>query len=121
MLKMVIMNLDLSKVSGPNRISVVVLKNCASELPYILAKLFHMCLRETCFPDCWKVSLVVPVFKNDGKGLLLKTTALLIFFLWLVMSLKNLSIIGLLITWRNKAFFLISSMVLSPLNQLQIF
>ena len=23
-----------------------------------------MCLKESCFPDCWKVSLVVPVFKN---------------------------------------------------------
>ena len=33
-----------------------------------------------------------------GKGLQLKTTALLAFFLWLVKSLKNLWIIGLLIT-----------------------
>ena len=48
----------------------------------MLAKLFNMYLKESCFPDCWKVSLVVPVFKNVGKGLLLKTTALLVFFLW---------------------------------------
>ena len=26
-----------------------------------------MCLKESCFPDCWKVSSVVPVFKNDGE------------------------------------------------------
>ena len=26
-----------------------------------------MCLKESCFPGCWKVSLVVPVFKNDGE------------------------------------------------------
>ena len=26
-----------------------------------------MCLKESCFPDCWKVSLVVPVFKNVGE------------------------------------------------------
>ena len=26
-----------------------------------------MCLKESCFPDCWKVSLVVPVCKNVGK------------------------------------------------------
>ena len=26
-----------------------------------------MCLRESCFPDYWKVSLVVPVFKNVGQ------------------------------------------------------
>ena len=26
-----------------------------------------MSLNESCFPDCWKVSLVVPVFKNVGE------------------------------------------------------
>ena len=33
----------------------------------MLAELFNMCLKESCFPDCYKVSLVVPVFKNVGK------------------------------------------------------
>ena len=64
MVKKVIMNLDLSKASGPDCIPVVVLKNCEPELSYILAELFNMCLKESCFPDCWKVSPVVPVFKN---------------------------------------------------------
>ena len=27
-----------------------------------------MRLKESCFPDCWKVSSVVPVFKNVGEG-----------------------------------------------------
>ena len=67
MVKKVIMNLDSSKVSGPDCIPVVVLKNCEPELSCILAKLFNMCLKESCFPDCWKVSLVVPVFKNVGE------------------------------------------------------
>ena len=26
-----------------------------------------MCLKGSCFPDCWKVSSVVPVFKNVGE------------------------------------------------------
>ena len=26
-----------------------------------------MCLKESCFPDCWKVSLVLPVFENLGE------------------------------------------------------
>ena len=26
-----------------------------------------MCLKESCFPDCWNVSSVVPVFKNVGE------------------------------------------------------
>ena len=38
MVKEVIMNLDLSKASGPNCIPVVVLKNCEPELSYILAE-----------------------------------------------------------------------------------
>ena len=67
MVKKVIMNLDLSKASRPDCIPVVVLKNCGPELSYILAELFNKCLKESCFPDCWKVSSVVPVFKNVGE------------------------------------------------------
>ena len=67
MVKKVIRNLDLSKASGPDCIPVVVLKNCDPELSYILAELFIKCLKESCFPDCWKVSSVVPVFKKIGK------------------------------------------------------
>ena len=64
---MVRTNLYLSKVSGPACIPVMVLKNCEPELSFILAELFNMCLKESCFPDCWKVSSVVPVFKNVGE------------------------------------------------------
>ena len=39
MVKTFIMNLDLSKASGPDCIPVVVLKNCESDLSYILATL----------------------------------------------------------------------------------
>ena len=52
---------------GPDRIPVEVLKNCEHELSYILAEFFNICLKESCFPDCWKVSMVVHVFKNSGK------------------------------------------------------
>ena len=51
MIGKVIMNLDLSKASGPDYIPVVVLKNCEPELSYILAELFNKCLMESCFPD----------------------------------------------------------------------
>ena len=68
MIKKIIMNLDLSKASGLDCIPVVVLKNCEPELSYILAELFNKCLKESCFPDCWKVSSVVPVFKNVGES-----------------------------------------------------
>ena len=66
MVKKVITNFDSSKVSGPDYILVVVLKNCEPELSYIKAELFNICLKESCFPDHWKVCSVVPVFKNVG-------------------------------------------------------
>ena len=43
---------------------MVVLKNCEPEVSYILAELFNKCLKKSCFLGCWKVSSVVPVFKN---------------------------------------------------------
>ena len=46
---------------------MVFLKTCGRELSYILAELFNKCQKESCFPDCWKVSSVVPVFKNVGE------------------------------------------------------
>ena len=45
MVRKVVMNLDLSKASGPDYIPVVVLKNCEPELSYILAELFNKCLK----------------------------------------------------------------------------
>ena len=64
LVKQVITNLDSSKASGPDCLPLVVLRNCEPELLYILAVLFNKCLKESCSPDCWKVSLVVPVLKN---------------------------------------------------------
>ena len=40
----------------------VVLKNCEPKLSYILAELFNKYLKESFFPDCWKVSSLVLVF-----------------------------------------------------------
>ena len=79
-------------------------------------------MKEFCFPSCWKISSVVPLqhLRTLGKGLQLQTTALLVFFRWLVKSLKNLLIIGLLITYKNVAF-LISSVVVGILDQPRIF
>ena len=65
--KNIIIYIDLSKTSGPDCIPLVVLKNCEPELSYILAELINKCLKKSCFPDCWKVSLVIPVFKNVGE------------------------------------------------------
>ena len=55
MVRNIVINLDLSKLSGPDCIPVVVLKNSEPELSYILAELFNKGLTGCCFPDCWKV------------------------------------------------------------------
>ena len=46
---------------------MVFLKKCESELSYIQAEVFDMCLKESCFPDCWKVLSLGSVFKNVGQ------------------------------------------------------
>ena len=109
------MNLNLSKSSGPDCIPVVVLKNCEPELSYILAELFNKCLKESCFPDCWKVSSVVPVFKNVGERSAAKNycpVGLLSVDSKVSGKLVNNRIVDHL---EKCAFFLISSIVLGLL------
>ena len=51
MVEKVIMNLDLSRASGPGCVPVVVLRTCEPELSYILAELFNKCFKKSCFPN----------------------------------------------------------------------
>ena len=67
LVKKVINNLDFSKASNPDCFLVVVLQNCEPERSYILAEIFNLCWKESCFPNSWKVSLVFPVFKILGN------------------------------------------------------
>ena len=85
----------------------------------MLAELLNKCLKESCFPDCWNVSLMVPVFKNVAE----KSTAKNYF------PVSHLSVvskvIGKLVNNRiadhlNGVFFLISSMALGFLDLLHI-
>ena len=75
--------------SGPDCILVVVLKICELKLFDMLAEFFNICVKESCFPDCWSISFVVPVFWNVGENLQLKTIVFLVFSLWLKKSLKD--------------------------------
>ena len=67
LVKKAIINLDSSMVPGPDYIPVMVIKNCEPELSCVLAEFFNMCQKESCFPDCWKVSSVVLASKNVGE------------------------------------------------------
>ena len=101
---------------------MLVLKNCEPELSYILAKLFNKCLKESCFPDCWKVSWVVPVFKNVGERSTAKNyhrVSLLSVVSKVFEKIVNNRIVDHL--EKYGLFFLFSSMDLVLLDQLQIF
>ena len=120
MVEKFIKNLD-SKASGPDCISVGVLKNCKPELSYMLAEFFNICLKGSCFPDCWKVSSVVPVFKNVGERYTAKNyhpVSLLPVVSKVFEKLVNNRIVDHV---EKYGLFLISNMVLGLLNQLQIF
>ena len=65
---------DLLKVSGPDSTPVVVLKNYEPELLYVRAEHFNMHMNGSCFPNCWKVSSLVAVFKNVSGSPRQKTT-----------------------------------------------
>ena len=102
-------------------VPLVVLKNSEPELSYILAELFNKCLKESCFPDCLKVSSVVPVFKNVGERSAAKNyrhVSLLSVISKVFEKLVNNRIVDRL--EKCDLFFLISSMVLGRLDQLQI-
>ena len=119
--KKVITNIDSSKASGPDYIPVVVLRSCEPELSYILAELFSMCLKESCFPGCWKVSSVVPVFNNVGGKSTAKNyrpVSLLSLVSKVFEKLVNNRVVDHL---EKCGLFLISSMVLGLLDQLQTF
>ena len=122
MVKRVIMNLDSLKASGPDCILEVVLKNCEAELSYILAELFSMCQNESCFSRLLKgPTLVVRVFENVEESLAAKSYHPVSLLFVVGKVFEKLVKMGLLINCRNVAYFLISSMVLGLLNQLQIF
>ena len=97
--KKLITDLDSSKAPGFDCIPVVALKNWTWTCIHI-----SWCLREFCFLDCWKSHLWSRNLRMLGRGLLLRTNALLVFFLSIVKSLKNL-IISLFITSRYVAFW----------------
>ena len=98
MVRKVIMNLDSPKGSGSDCIPLVVLKNSEPKISYILAEYSNMYLKEFVSKIVGRSHRWSLFFRMLGKGLQLKTTALLVLFLWLIKSLKNLLIKGLLIT-----------------------
>ena len=121
MVRGVLTNLDSSNASVPDCVSVVVLKDCESELSHILTQLFNMCLNESCFPDCWKVLFVVFVLRNVGERSTAKNYRP-VSLLSVVSKVSEKLVDDRIVHHLEECgFFLISSMALGLLVQLQIF
>ena len=95
-------------------------KNYQSELSYMLAKLFSMSLKESCFPDSWIVSSVFLVFKNVRDRCTAKIYRSFS-LLSVVSKVSKKRLINRLADHLEKYKFFISCTVLGILFQLQNF
>ena len=68
-IKDVVVNLDPNKASGPDLISNKMLKQVAGAIAKPLQIIFNRSLRESVFPDIWKLGNLVPLFKKGDKSL----------------------------------------------------
>ena len=100
---------------------MVDLKNCEPEVFYTFAELFNKCFKESCFPDCWKVSLVVTLFKNVGQRSTAKNYCPVSLFSVVSKVLEKLVNNKIVDHLGKCCLFLIPRMVLGLLDQLQIF
>ena len=60
--------LDVGKAFGPDGIPPRVLRECASELAPVYARLFRLILKSKLFPPSWKHSYVQPVPKKGDRS-----------------------------------------------------
>ena len=98
----------------------MVVRNCEPKLSYMLDELLNKCLKQSCFSDCWKVTWLVPVFKNVGERSIAKNFDSVSVLFVVSKVLKKLA--NRIVDHLEKCgCFLISSMVLGILSQLQIF
>jgi len=64
----VLSKLNVSKAYGPDGVPPCVLRECASELSPVLARLFRLCLKTQTFPSSWKHALVQPIPKKGDRS-----------------------------------------------------
>ena len=89
----------------------MVLKKCKPEISYILAELFNNYMKESCYPDCWKVPSVVLAFKNVGERSAAKNYHPVSLLSVVSKVFEKLVINRIIDHLENLAFFLISSLV----------
>ncbi len=63
----IIWRLDVSKASGPDQISVQILKGTVGSISAILAGLFNKMIKHEKIPSVWKISNIVPIPKGSNS------------------------------------------------------
>ena len=99
----------------------MVVRNYEPKLSYMLAELLNKFRKQSCFPDSWKLSSLVPVYKNVGERSIAKNydpVSVLFVVSKVLEKLVNNRIVDHL---EKLCLFSVSSMVLGLLYLLQIF
>ena len=60
----IINSLDPNKAHAHDKISIQMIKLCASAIAKPLSVLFRNCFENECFPEEWKKAYIVPVYKK---------------------------------------------------------
>ena len=59
-----LLNLDINKATGPDRIGARILRELASEIAIPLAIICRRLLCEGVWPDAWKIHYLVAIYKR---------------------------------------------------------
>ena len=62
-------NLNSSKSTATNEISIKFIKIAAHVIASILTKLYNICISEGSFPNILKLSQIIPIYKKGPKNL----------------------------------------------------
>jgi hypothetical protein len=60
-------SLNDASSDGFDRVSVRLIKSCLPDLAPILLMAFNNCMEAAVFPDCLKISRIVPIFKSRDR------------------------------------------------------
>ena len=64
--KDILLSVDTSKATGPDKIGNKIIKTCADSLAPILGKIFNLSLKMSTFPNIWKEAYVIPIYKTGN-------------------------------------------------------
>ena len=63
----IMLELDINKATGPDNLGNLVYTNLAKTVSKSVLLIFQTFLKKGIFPETWKLSEVVPVFKDGNK------------------------------------------------------